>query len=395
MSYHFEHLTPEVQQRLLKVCTNLGNFESLDHYLNEIANTSIELTDSQFAAIFILDHLTGNLLLTATSPTQFSSKYSLPPKSIVTAEILEAKRPLIVIAKDDDEEYFSRIAPNQPEKTWNLMALPVKFRQRISGILIVMNKRSKLPFGERDIEINQILASQVALAVAYWSLFQQTDLIADFMHELKTPMMALTAAGELLAREELANKQSELVEMIQKETMRLSKIAQDFLDLARLDSGRVVFAHESVDFEKLISDVARLQRPQAEVRNISIETSIGDIIPQLIGDPERLKRVLINLTSNAIKYNVDGGRVRIAASSGDRNVIVEVSDTGPGIPEEDLPHIFERFYRLADSEGFTEGTGLGLPISARIVQEHGGHIEVDSEINKGSTFRCIFPISGN
>ena len=100
----------------------------------------------------------------------------------------------------------------------------------------------------------------------------------------------------------------------------------------------------------------------------------------------------MNLTSNAIKYNVKGGQVLINARSREDEAIVEISDNGRGIAPENLPHLFERFYRIPDREGFTKGTGLGLSIAATIIQEHGGRIEVNSELGQGSTFRCFLPV---
>jgi len=99
----------------------------------------------------------------------------------------------------------------------------------------------------------------------------------------------------------------------------------------------------------------------------------------------------VNLTSNAIKYNVDYGEVTVELKALKGEVVIEVSDTGPGIPKDNLPHIFERFYRVPDEVGFTEGTGLGLTIAHRIIEEHGGRIEVESELGEGSCFRCYLP----
>jgi two-component system sensor histidine kinase ResE len=104
-----------------------------------------------------------------------------------------------------------------------------------------------------------------------------------------------------------------------------------------------------------------------------------------------MKQVLLNLTNNAIKYNKDNGLVTIELKALDGGVAIEVADTGPGIPPENLPHLFERFYRVPDAEGFTEGTGLGLTIAQRIVEEHGGRIEVKSVMGEGSSFYCYLP----
>jgi signal transduction histidine kinase len=213
------------------------------------------------------------------------------------------------------------------------------------------------------------------------------------MHELKSPLMALTAASELLAREILDEKHQELIEMIQRETMRLSKMAQDFLDLARLESGRVQLSQGPVNLLLLVKDVVGLQEPQAADRGITITTNFPEQLPIITGDYDRLKQVLLNLTNNAIKYNVIQGQIDITIADLDKEVMIAIFDTGPGIARENQAHLFERFYRIPDGEGFTEGTGLGLSISARIMQEHGGRIEVSSARGQGSTFRCYLPKS--
>ena len=110
--------------------------------------------------------------------------------------------------------------------------------------------------------------------------------------------------------------------------------------------------------------------------NVVVE---GDL-PAVLGDYDRLRQVFLNLTSNAIKYNHEHGQVTISVCLQNEEVIVEIADTGPGIAEENLPHLFDRFYRIPDSEGFTKGTGLGLSIAARILQEHGGRIELESAL---------------
>jgi signal transduction histidine kinase len=111
-----------------------------------------------------------------------------------------------------------------------------------------------------------------------------------------------------------------------------------------------------------------------------------------VGDYDQLKQVLLNLTSNAIKYNSVGGTVSVNIRPNSRYVVIEIADSGRGIAPEYLPHLFERFFRVKDEEGFTEGTGLGLPIAKRILENHGGRIEVDSTLGQGSVFSCFLPV---
>jgi two-component system phosphate regulon sensor histidine kinase PhoR len=274
-----------------------------------------------------------------------------------------------------------------------MLGVPMVAKERVIGALEVINKRGEVSYSQQDKALLQALASQAAVAIENARLFQQTDLISEFMHELKTPLMALTAASELLSREIVDENQKELINMIQRETVRLSKMAQDFLDLARLESGRARIKFEPVDLSELVRDVVGLQDPQAAAYGITIYFRVSDTIPIISGDYDRLKQVLLNLTNNAIKYNVEQGRVSIEVKDHDGEVMIAVADSGPGIEQEYLDHLFQRFYRIPDKEGFTGGTGLGLSISARILKEHGGRIEVESELGRGSVFRCYLPKS--
>jgi signal transduction histidine kinase len=133
--------------------------------------------------------------------------------------------------------------------------------------------------------------------------------------------------------------------------------------------------------------------PQAADREIQIQTEIiPNPLPDLVGDSEKIKQVFMNLLTNAIKYNNDHGTVAIRAELLDEGVWVSVSDTGVGISEDNLPHIFEKFYRVTDTEGYTHGTGLGLAIAKRIVERHGGKMMVESKWGEGTTFSFTLPL---
>jgi two-component system sensor histidine kinase ResE len=186
--------------------------------------------------------------------------------------------------------------------------------------------------------------------------------------------------------------------MIKRETLRLAKMTKDFLDFARLESGRVRLARQTIDIAILIYEVVRLAQPQAATRQITIDTALSPDLPTmtskpgLIGDSDRLKQVILNLVSNAIKYNVANGRITISAKLNDQEVVLSVADTGHGIDPEDVTHLFERFYRVPTSEGVSEGSGLGLAIAQKIVQEHGGRIELESVVGQGTTFTIFLPL---
>ncbi|MCB0035592.1 MAG: HAMP domain-containing histidine kinase, partial [Anaerolineales bacterium] len=226
-------------------------------------------------------------------------------------------------------------------------------------------------------------------------LFQQSDVIAEVMHELKTPLLALQAAIELLERPQLPEGQRHLIlSTMKSEGNRLTKMIQGFLELSRLDSGRVRIAWEPLDIWQIVHDVVHIQRLQAAQKNITIEVSSSvDPLPQINGDADRLIQVVINLVSNAIKYNNEGGTITVHIHPEGTELYLSVSDTGPGISAENLRRLFDRFYRVPGSEGYSEGTGLGLSIAQKIVEAHGGRIEVESELGKGTTFHCVLKMN--
>ena len=394
LHHQLKAISPEHLQRLLEISTTLSSTLDLNQLLDRVIDTVTDLTDTEYATILLLDQATGKLHIAATNGTSLARESYVPMEGSVAGWIVRKGQPLILDdAQRDGRDYVDVGSPAQ-FVIRNMLGVPLVTKDRVIGALEAINKRDKATYSQQDIALLQALASQASVAIENARLFQQTDLIAEFMHEVKTPLMALTAASELLSREQLQDKQQDLIEMIQHETLRLTKMAQDFLDLARLESGRVQIAREPVDLSRLVRDVVRLQEPQAAARGITITSNVTETAPVITGDYDRLKQVLINLTNNAIKYNLDQGRVSIDVVDNDNEVMIAVADTGPGIAEENLVHLFERFYRIPDGEGFTEGTGLGLSISAKILQEHGGRIEVDSGRGQGSIFRCYLPKHG-
>lgn len=360
--------------------------------LDKIANAAAELTHSDWSTFLLNDPATNTLYFAPAARESGDDRTEIPIEGSAAGWIIRSGRPLILGGVGQDHGDYFEIRELGVHKTTYLAGVPLSNRGRIVGALEVGRTSAGVEYGHQDIALLEFLASMAAMAIDNSRLLQQTDLIAEFMHELKTPLMALTAASELLARDLVGEKQLELIEMIQRETMRLSNMAQDFLDLTRLESGRVQFTRKPVDLTEVIRDVVRLQEPQAAVRDISIKFMAETDLPAIMGDYDRLRQVFLNLTSNAIKYNIEHGQVTINACLESEEIVVEIADTGPGIAEENLPHLFERFYRIPDSEGFTKGTGLGLSIAARILQEHGGRIELESALGKGSTFRCHLPL---
>lgn len=223
------------------------------------------------------------------------------------------------------------------------------------------------------------------------------EFVANVSHELRTPITSIRSYAETLEDSEdlprdIAN---EFLHVIVNESDRMTTIVQDLLTLSRFDAGSFEFEFERFSFEKSVRDVynAMLMEAQNHMHDFALE--FKDEMPQIIGDSARVEQVLMNMISNAIKYTHDGGKIRIEAGTQDGKVWVSVRDNGVGIPKEDVPRVFDRFYRVDKARSRESGgTGLGLSIAHEIVQRHEGTIELQSRRGKGTAITMTLPVAG-
>lgn len=218
---------------------------------------------------------------------------------------------------------------------------------------------------------------------------------ADASHELKTPLAVLRGDIEVaLRRERTSDEYRRVLASSLEEIARLTKLTDDLLTLARSDAGEVMLELEPVSLDRLASEAHNFLQPLAQSARVALDYSPSPAPVVIEGDQKRLKQLFVNLLDNAIKYTPAGGRARLALNAEGETAIIEVSDTGRGIPSEAMPHVFERFYRQSDpGDGRVNGFGLGLAISKWIVDAHGGTIEVSSRPGSGSRFTIRLPLA--
>lgn len=215
---------------------------------------------------------------------------------------------------------------------------------------------------------------------------------ANVSHEMRTPITSLQGALEALLggdAGELDDEQRMFAEMAHRNAGLLRTLVDDLLLLTRLESGRVSLIRRSVDIRPLVEGLVAELGALAEEKRLILTFSVVDSL-LVDGDPMRLHQILLNLATNAIKFSEDGKQVMIEANRAEDEVIVAVTDWGVGIPQDEIAHLTERFFRASTAEG-VPGTGLGLAVVHELVGLHGGRLEVVSEIGKGSTFRVYLP----
>ena len=225
----------------------------------------------------------------------------------------------------------------------------------------------------------------------------KTDFVSNVSHELKTPLASIKAYIEMLVDGEAQDDKTrkEFYEIISAETDRLHRLIENILNISRIESGVVKVVKDPMSLTGVVKQVLDVAAPQAKAKDIKLVEDLAPVYCQIEADRDMITQAVMNLVSNAIKYTPAGGQITVAATLDDRRqmVVCEVSDTGAGIPAEDLPRIFDKFYRVQANNKLAKGTGLGLTLVKHIIETvHEGKLSVTSEVGKGSTFSFELPV---
>jgi two-component system phosphate regulon sensor histidine kinase PhoR len=219
------------------------------------------------------------------------------------------------------------------------------------------------------------------------------ELVGNISHELRTPLTGIKAMIETLKEGAIDDKQAatDFISRIDGEIDHMTQMVSELTELSRIETGRAELRIAPLNLNLLVQEIAARLNPVAERQKVTITTDLATDLAAVRGDGDRIRQVLVNLVHNAVKFNRLGGSVTISTKVDKKSVIVSVSDTGIGISKEEIPHVFERFYK-GDKARTGGGAGLGLAIAKHIVEAHGGNIWVHSEEGKGSTFGFSLPI---
>jgi NtrC-family two-component system sensor histidine kinase KinB len=224
----------------------------------------------------------------------------------------------------------------------------------------------------------------------------KSDFMAAVSHEFRTPLTSINMSVDILRQKllgEVTPAQQELLESSKKDCDRLTKMVKDLLQLSKLESGKLEVKEERVDLVKIIEAAMQPMQLQFKEKGVTLLFDSEKKVPKFIGDEQQLTWVISNLLTNALRYTNLGGKVEIIASQINKNIRIDVSDTGRGIPAEYIDKIFDKFVQVKQQPDTTPGSvGLGLAIAKEIVDMYGGNISVKSEVNKGTTFTILLPI---
>ena len=381
--------------------------------LTTIINQAVALTGTDGGLISEYDEATGTLpvraapgfeeILEGADPVRFGEG--------AMGRAAQTRMPVQIPDVDAPDAYTGRLRALLDRAGLKaLLAVPLLREDRVLGALLVARKTPG-EFPPATVDLLGTLAAQSALAIHNARLFREieekgrelaqanqhkSEFLANMSHELRTPLNAVIGFSEVLGEKmfgELNEKQAEYVDDIHTSGRHLLSLINDILDLSKVEAGRMELDVTTFDIREAVGNALTLVGERALRRAIALESELDESLADMTGDERKVKQILLNLLSNAIKFTPEGGRVTLTANGADSALVIAVRDTGVGISADDLGHIFEEFRQVGtDYARKVEGTGLGLTLTRRFVELHGGAIVVESELGAGSEFRITLPL---
>ena len=330
--------------------------------------------------------------------------------------VLDRQTIYLADAQSETDEYpeGSAIARRLGFRT--LLTVPLLAGSEAVGA-ITLRRSEVRPFTERQVELLQTFADQAVIAIENARLFEEvqartrelaktvddleiasqhkSQFVANMSHELRTPLAAILGYAELMQEgfyEAQGPKSLDALTRIRSNGKHLLGLINTVLDIAKIESGQFTLNMAEYAIESVVETVRGATESLAETKKLALRTDVAKSLPVGLGDEQRLTQVLLNLVGNAIKFT-DSGEVRVTATAANSHFTVSVTDTGPGIPADQLSRVFEQFHQVDSSNTKAKGgTGLGLAIAKQIVEMHGGRIWVESSVGNGSTFHMELPV---
>jgi signal transduction histidine kinase len=422
-------LFQELEARTQELARSVGELKALGEVSQAVSSTldlqtvlstivahAVQLSGTDCGIIYEYDEPTGEFHLRASfqMEEELVKAYRATPLRLgegATGRAAETKMPAQIADLRQEQEFATRgMRPILTRLGYqSLLAVPLLLEQKIMGALTIYRRQTGT-FASEVVNLLQTLATQSVLAIQNARLFREieaksreleaanrhkSEFLANVSHELRTPLNAIIGFSEVLLEKlfgELNDKQNEYVDDILSSGRHLLSLINDILDLSKIEAGRMELEITTFDLPLAIENALLLIRERASRHGIQLERAIDDRLGDFTGDERKVKQILVNLLSNAVKFTSEGGRIKVAANVSDQGATVSVEDTGVGIAKEDQEAIFEEFRQASGNYvQKREGTGLGLTLTRRFVEMHGGKIWVESELGKGSKFTFTLP----
>ena len=324
----------------------------------------------------------------------------------LVSSVLENRRPMFI--ESLSPEIIASLSQNEEEcrmllaaDVRSIIAVPLLAHGKLVGVIALVSSSSVQAYGPADIRLAEELAQRAALAIANALLFAEAqrasktreEVLAIVSHDLKNPVSTISLIGHFLRQFERldSNKLSEVSDKIQRSVDKMQSLIADLLDFSRMQSGTLSVETHASNLRELIVPVVDSMRVLADAKQQTLSIDLPANLREVSVDPHRISQVISNLLGNAIKFTPQTGTIRISARQQDKGVVVSVVDTGPGIPQEHLPKIFDWFWQAMGTK--QAGSGLGLSIAKGIIDAHGGTIWAESELGKGSSFSFTLPMA--
>jgi signal transduction histidine kinase/CHASE1-domain containing sensor protein/HAMP domain-containing protein len=422
MADQLEELINTLEQRVARrtrdlqvaadVAIQITNVLDLDTLLISLVNETRAEFDMYYCSIFLFDEGTNRLILragTGHAGTQLMEQgyhFELEnPNGLVPLSARERK-PIVINDVSDSENHKKN--PFLPD-TLSEITLPMMIGERLLGVLDFQSNHHNR-FQQDDVKVMTTLAAQIAVAVRNAQLFSEarearqaaersdqakSSFLASMSHELRTPLNAIINFTKFVAKGKLGpvnDEQNKTLLEVVDSAKHLLNLINDVLDMSKIESGSLkLLVTDGVDVNGIISKVVSTGKVLLHGKPVEIEIHIDDNLPNIRADRQRLFQILLNIMSNACKFT-EQGLIKIKAYQSDDDVVIAITDTGPGISPEDQDAVFQAFQQTDSGIRQGGGTGLGMPISKKLVEAHGGYLILNSELGIGTTFTIQLPI---
>jgi signal transduction histidine kinase len=397
-------------ERIVKVSQMLNSTLSLEPLLQVIVQSATELTNTEVCSIMLIDQITGELRFAESTSgvTEALESVTVPMDNSIGGWVVRQDRPLLIRDVKMDSRWHKEVDQTVDFETRSILGVPLKVRNKVIGVLEVINKLSDDGFDEDDIQITTTLAAQAAIAIenarlldelqqAYRDLSEVDQLKNDFVsiasHELRTPLAVILGYATFL-QDNVSGQASEQLEIVLSSAMKLRSLIDDMVNLKHIQANDSQLSCSIFSFKQLVLEIINEFSEIVASKQLVLTQKFvpGDSPLNIDADRQKIYLILANLINNAIKFTPERGRIHINLEQKGHKYWLNVIDTGIGIPQSDLERIFDQFYQVErPMTRRYQGMGLGLAITKGMVEIHKGRIWVESVLGKGTNFVVVLP----